>query len=399
MNESGILEVKYMTSLLVKLFIKDKENITDPKVRNSYGTLSGVVGIIANIILCSIKFFAGFVTGSVSVMADALNNLADAASSVITVIGFKMAGKKADTNHPFGHGRIEYLTGLLISAFIVVMGYELLKSSIEKIIHPETPAYDIMSLIILFAAILIKVWLSFFNRTLGKKLSSEAMLATSADSLSDCISTGAVLVGAIIYMVFKLNIDGYIGALVSLLVLYAGFKAARDTVAPLLGQAPDSKFVAAIEEKVLSDEIVIGMHDMVIHDYGPGRCMISLHAEVSHTLDFLEAHDHIDNIENDLREAYGCDVCIHLDPVITDDPEINDLKEKVGEIVRAIDTSYMFHDLRIVRGETHTNVLFDVVVPSEHMEKAKNIENIICASIHAIDRKYNAVIKVEQSYC
>lgn len=388
-----------MTALLVKLFIKDNENVADPKVRNSYGTLSGVVGIIANIILCSVKFFAGFITGSVSVMADALNNLADAASSVITVIGFKMAGKKPDTNHPFGHGRIEYLTGLLISAFIIVMGYELLKSSLEKIINPETPSYDIMSVIILFAAILVKVWLSFFNRKLGKKLSSEAMLATAADSLSDCISTGAVLVGAIIYMVFRLNVDGYIGALVSLLVLYAGFKAARDTVAPLLGQAPDPEFVAAIEKEVLSDEIVIGTHDMVIHDYGPGRCMISLHAEVSHTLDFLEAHDHIDNIENALRREYGCDVCIHLDPVIVDDPEINELREKVGEIVRSLDPAYMFHDLRIVRGETHTNVLFDVVVPSEHMEKEIMIEEKVSEAVHNIDSRYFAVIKVEQSYC
>ena len=309
-----------MTELLVGWFIKDKENIHDTKVRQSYGRLSGFVGICCNVLLFALKLFIGLATGAVSIMADAFNNLSDAASSVVTLIGFYMAGRPADGGHPYGHGRIEYLSGLFIAAAILMTGVELMKSSVEKILHPEAPEFSLVSIVILAASILLKLWMSKFNFKLGERIQSEVMKATATDSLSDCISTGAVLLGALIGILAGKNLDGWIGALVALFVCFAGLGAAKETIQPLLGQAPDPELVNKIKERVIKEEKILGVHDLNVHDYGPGRRMISLHAEVSYKEDILEAHDLIDNIERDLMKEFQCDATIHMDPVVTDAP-------------------------------------------------------------------------------
>lgn len=387
-----------MTELLVKWFIRDKENVNDVKVRQSYGRLSGLVGICCNVILFALKLFAGLATGAVSIMADAFNNLSDAASSVVTLIGFYMAGKPADLDHPYGHGRIEYLSGLFIAAAILMTGGELMKSSIEKILHPEAPDFSVVSIIILILSILVKMWMSRFNRKLGKRIQSEAMKATAADSLSDCISTSAVLIGVFIAMATGKNPDGWIGALVALFVCFAGFSAARDTIQPLLGQAPDPELVKKIRERVLREEKILGVHDLVVHDYGPGRRMISLHAEVSYKEDILEAHDLIDNIERDLMKEFQCSATIHMDPVVTDDEEMNQIKKMVEDMVTAENANWKIHDFRMVRGSSHTNLIFDLAVMPEDLKRKQEIERRIKEKIHDADARLYAVVTVEQSF-
>lgn len=387
-----------MSELLVRTIIKNSENINDAKVREAYGVLSGSVGILCNLVLFVFKLFAGVLTGAVSIMADAFNNLSDAGSSVVTLIGFKMAGKPADTEHPFGHGRIEYLSGLFVAVAILFMGYELLKSSIDKILHPEALEFKAISVIILAVSILVKFWMAHFNFKLGKKISSEAMKATATDSLSDCISTGAVLAGMLIFYFFHVNLDGYIGAIVAVLVLVAGYNAAKDTIQPLLGSAPDPEIVKQIHELVLSEPMILEIHDMVIHDYGPGRRMVSLHAEVAYDVDILEAHDVIDNIEHQLAEKFQYEATIHMDPVVTDDEELYSAKEMVEKLIREENEQWKIHDFRMVRGNTHTNLLFDLVVDAHDMLHAKEIEFDMKKKIHDTDTHYYAVIKVEQSY-
>lgn len=387
-----------MIELIIHKMIKNSENVNDPKVRESYGVLSGSVGIFCNLLLFAFKLLAGILTGAVSVMADAFNNLSDAGSSVVTLIGFKMAGKPADTEHPFGHGRIEYLSGLFVAVAILFMGYELLKTSITKIIHPETLEFKMVSVIILAAAILVKLWMAYFNFKVGKKISSEAMKATAADSLSDCISTGAVLAGMLIFYFLHVNVDGYIGAVVAVLVLMAGYNAAKDTIQPLLGTAPDPEIVQQIYDLVLSEPMILEIHDMVIHDYGPGRRMVSLHAEVAYDVDILEAHDVIDNIEQKLEEKFQYEATIHMDPVVTDDEELYSAREMVEKLIFEMNESWKIHDFRMVRGNTHTNLLFDLVVESSDMLYAKEIEFDVKKKIHDADTHYYAVIKVEQSY-
>lgn len=383
---------------LVKRFVKDPENVSDPTVRQQYGQLAGGVGIVCNLLLFLFKLLAGILTGAVSIMADAFNNLSDAGSSIVTMLGFHMAGKPADLKHPFGHGRIEYLSGLFVSAAILLMGYELLRSSVDKILHPAALEFKLVSVLILVAAILVKCWLAYFNFRLGKKISSEAMRATGTDSLSDCISTSAVLAGMLIFRFFGWNLDGYIGLVVAILVLAAGVSAMRETIQPLLGSAPDPKIVKKIEETVLSDPLVLGIHDMVIHDYGPGRRMVSLHAEVPYKADVLEAHDVIDNIEQQLRTQFQCEATIHMDPVVTDDEELKDAKKMVQNLIKNTREEWKLHDFRMVRGNTHTNVIFDLVVPATEIDRAEEIERELKEKIHEADHHYFAVIKVEQSY-
>lgn len=387
-----------MIKLLVRTFIKDSENVGDPKVREDYGVLSGSVGIFCNVVLFLLKLFAGLVTGAVSIMADAFNNLSDAGSSVVTLLGFKMAGKPADTEHPFGHGRIEYLSGLFVAVAILFMGFELLKSSVEKILHPEALEFRVVSVLILAAAILLKFWMAYFNFSLGKKISSEAMKATGTDSLSDCISTGAVLVGMLIFYFLHINLDGYIGAVVAILVLIAGYHAAKDTIQPLLGSAPDPEIVKKIQELVLSEPLILGIHDLVIHDYGPGRRMVSLHAEVTYQVDILEAHDLIDNIEKKLEQELQYEATIHMDPVVTDDEELKDARTMVETIIHEENEGWKIHDFRMARGNTHTNLIFDLVVDPADMSHAGDIERNMKQKIHDRDSHYFAVIKVEQSY-
>lgn len=387
-----------MIQFLVKRFVPDCENVSDPRVRSGYGTLGGTVGIICNVLLFLVKFMTGVAAGSVSVMADAFNNLSDAGSSVVTLIGFKMAGKPADPDHPFGHGRIEYLSGLFVSVVILLMGIELLKSSAEKILHPEEIEVTLLSVCVLVLAILLKFWMAYFNRTLGERISSEAMKATAADSMSDCVATTAVLLGMIFCYFTSWNIDGYVGVLVSFFVLKAGYESAKDTIQPLLGTAPDPELVSAMEKYVMESNMVLGIHDMVVHDYGPGRLMVSLHAEVDSTNDVLDIHEEIDCIERGMNEKFMCETTIHMDPVVVHDETVNAAKAAVDEIVRDMDPGWKFHDFRMVRGQKNSNLIFDLVIPADQMVHAKEAGNRLAERIHEEHPEYTAVIKVEQSF-
>ncbi len=387
-----------MIDKLVKIMVKDSENVGDPKVREEYGVLSGGVGIICNLILFVFKLLAGLLTGAVSIMADAFNNLSDAGSSVVTLIGFKLAGKPADTDHPFGHGRIEYLSGLFVAMAILLMGYELLKSSVDKILNPQPLEFQWISAVILAASILMKLWMAYFNFTLGKKISSEAMRATATDSLSDCISTAAVLGGLLIFQFFGVDLDAYIGLVVAALVIVAGFNAAKDTIQPLLGSVPEPEIVEQIREIVLENPMILEIHDMIIHDYGPGRRMVSLHAEFAYDVNVLEIHDVVDNIEQKIFQELQYEATIHMDPVITDDEELKDARQMVEQLIHERNENWKIHDFRMVRGNTHTNLLFDLVVDAKDMLQSKEIEAEVKRIVHEADSKYFAVIKVEQSY-
>ena len=387
-----------MINFLVRKMVKNPEQTNDPKVRAAYGVLGGGVGIFCNLLLFLLKLFAGILTGAVSVMADAFNNLSDAGSSIVTLIGFKMAEKPADKEHPFGHGRIEYLSGLFVAVAILLMGYELLKTSVSKIFHPQDLEFKTVSVLILAVSVGVKFWMAHFNKTLGEKIDSETMKATAADSLSDCISTGAVLAGLLIFRFFGVNLDGYIGAVVAVFVLFAGYQAAKDTIQPLLGSVPDAEIVEQIRSLVLEEPMILEIHDMVIHDYGPGRRMVSLHAEVAYDVSIMEAHDVIDNIEQRLENLLGYEASIHMDPVVTDDEELKDAKCMVEKLVHQENPLWKIHDFRMVRGNTHTNLIFDLVVEAKDMPRAKEIELDIKQKIHDADSHYYAVLKVEQSY-
>lgn len=386
-----------MTDILVRLFIKNKDNVLDPKVRSAYGVLSGTVGIMCNIILSIIKLFAGIITSSISITADAFNNLSDAGSSIITLIGFKLAGKPADSEHPYGHGRYEYLTGLAIAAVIIVMGFELLKSAVGKILHPTDINFTAVSAAILVVSVIVKLWMCFFNRKLGKKLDASAMLATASDSLNDCIATSAVLAALIVERFTGVNIDGYAGVVVALFVLRAGKEAAADTIRPLLGQAPDPVLVHNIERQVLSHSAIIGIHDMTVHDYGPGRIFVSLHAEIPCDMDIMKAHDVIDAAESEVREKCGCDISIHMDPIAVNDEKTNSLKAMVTDIVKRLDTRLGIHDFRITDGPLRTNLIFDIVLPFEFKMSDDEVVKYINEEIKKVNDRYYAVIQVDKA--
>lgn len=352
-----------MVTLLSKLFIKNREDTQDPKVRQAYGMLCGAVGIFLNLCLFAGKFAAGTLSHSIAITADAFNNLSDAGSSIITLIGFRMAGQKPDPDHPFGHGRIEYISGLLVSVIILLMGLELLKSSVTKILHPETPVFSPVVLLILISSILVKCYMFLYNKELGKKLDSTAMAATATDSFSDMLATAVVLLSTLAAHFTNLAIDGWCGFLVGLFICYAGYTAAKDTISPLLGQAPDKAFVQQINDTVMAHEGILGIHDLIVHNYGPGRILISLHAEVPADGDILTLHDLIDNIEHELHNTLNCHAVIHMDPVKVGDEETARKKGMVKEILAEIDSALTMHDFRIVAGPTHTNLIFDVVTP------------------------------------
>ncbi len=387
-----------MTNLLIKLFVKNHQNTSDKNVREGYGVLSGSVGIALNILLSLIKICAGVISASVSVTADALNNLSDALSSVITLIGFKMSGKPADKQHPFGHGRIEYVSALFVAIAILFMGVELAKTSIEKIISAEAIVFSPISAAILAVSILIKLWMYFFNRKVGKKIDSQTVLATAKDSLNDSIATFAVLLGMIFFRFTGYSIDGYIGLMVSGIILYAGYQTIRDALSPLLGQAPSSELVEDIKNTVLSHEGIIGIHDLIIHNYGPTRYMLSLHAEVSASDDVINLHDTIDLIEKQLQEKYKCDAVIHMDPIEVDNELILKTKKLVEDLIKDIDTSLSIHDFRMVTGPTHTNLIFDLLVPFGYTLGDSELTELISKKVSEIDESYYTVIDVDKNY-
>jgi len=368
-----------MTNWLVKRFIKNHENTGDPAVRGAYGRLAGITGIVCNLLLCAGKLTAGVLSGSVSVTADAVNNLTDASSSVVTMIGFRMAEKPADEDHPYGHARVEYITALAVAAIILLIGYELAKSSVRKILHPAPTEFSWITAVILLASIAVKLWLSVFNRRLGKTISSGALLATAADSRNDVIATSAVLLSCIIAALTDFDPDGYVGLLVALFILYSGFCVAKDTIDPLLGAAPDPDFIRRIAETLKTQEGVLGIHDLMVHDYGPGRRFASVHVEMDRNLDPLMSHNLIDRMERQFAEEMNLQLVIHYDPVVTDDEEAAAARKLVETVVGGIDGRLSIHDFRMVAGPLHTNVIFDLVVPFEMEKDAK----VLIAAISA----------------
>ena len=384
-----------MTELLTRLFIRDRDNVQDPAVRQQYGTLSGLCGICLNILLFLGKLIAGSVSGSIAVTADAFNNLSDAGSSVVTLIGFRLAGQKPDRHHPFGHGRIEYLSGLAVSVVILLMGFELGKSSFEKILSPAPVEFSPVVLIILPVSILVKGWMYLFNRKLGKKLNSAAMLATAADSFSDMASTGVVLLGTVAGHLLNIQLDGYLGILVALFILYTGWNAMKDTIDPLLGRAPDPELVEAIRHRVLAPPEILGLHDLIVHDYGPGRLFASLHAEVNKDGDMSAIHDVIDTVERQIQHDLGCEVCIHMDPIAVDDSKTAECRAMVAGLLAAIDPRLTMHDFRITSGPDHTNLIFDVVRPLDSGYTGEELEQRIKAAVAALPGSYFAVVTVD----
>ena len=387
-----------MTDWLVQRCIRRPEDGSDPAVRQAYGLLSGGVGIVLNLLLSAGKFVAGVLTGSIAVTADAFNNLSDAGSSVVTLVGFRMAAKRADDDHPFGHGRIEYLSGLAVAVAILVVGLELAKSSLEKVLHPVEVAFSWLSVGILCASILVKLWMFFFNRNLSRRIGSAAMMATATDSLSDAAATSAVLLGTLVGHFADLYIDGWVGVLVAVFILRAGWGAAKDTLDPLLGQSPDPELVRGIQETVLGRPEIVGMHDLVVHDYGPGRCMASLHAEVPMDADILVIHDVIDNLARELRRKLGVEVVIHMDPIAVGDPRTDALKAQVTELVRRIDPDMTIHDFRMTAGPEHTNLIFDVAVPYHCRLEDEQVQEAIGAAVKALPGNYYTVVSVDHVY-
>ena len=387
-----------MILLLSKIFIKDRETTSSPQVRKAYGMLCGGMGIALNILLFAGKFLAGFLSNSIAITADAFNNLSDAGSSLITLVGFQMAGQKPDPHHPFGHGRIEYLSGLFVSVAILIMAIELIQSSVDKILHPQPVVFNSLTIIILLVSIAVKIYMAYYNKNIGKKIDSAAMRATATDSLSDTLATTVVLAASLTAHFTGLKIDGYCGILVGLFIFYAGYSAAKDTISPLLGQPPEPNFVKNVETIVMSYEHVQGIHDMVVHDYGPGRVMISLHAEVPADGSLLILHDMIDNIEHRLHNELHCEAVIHMDPVITDDEQTNHLKKLLADLLHNNYPEIRFHDFRMVKGPTHTNIIFDIVVPFDYKERDDVITDFLQKEIHRIDSSYFAVIQVDKAY-
>lgn len=385
-----------MFQLLSKLFIKNHEDYTDPKVRQSYGILAGAVGILLNFLLFAAKALAGLLSHSIAITADAFNNLSDAGSSVITLIGFRLSGQEADSDHPYGHGRIEYLSGLVVAAIILLMGVELIKSSFSKILHPELPDFSPVIVFILTLSILVKLYMYMYNHRISVRIDSAAMKATAADSLNDCIATAAVLASSLIGHFTGVSIDGWCGLIVGIFILRAGIEAAKDTIDPLLGKAPDPAFVAHIRSIVLSHPEVLDVHDLLVHDYGPGRMMISLHAEVPAEGDFLKLHDIIDNIERELQTTLSCSAVIHMDPVLTKDSETSRLHEIVSSLAKQLDPSVSVHDLRLVKGPTHTNVIFDVAVPFQFRMDDPEIRAYFSEKIRLLDGSYFCVVNIDK---
>ena len=387
-----------MIALLSRIFIKNSKSYSDENVRRKYGMLTGSVGIILNLFLFAAKFSVGLLTSAISVTADAFNNLSDAGSSIITLLGFKLSGQKPDNEHPFGHGRIEYISGLFVSLIILIVAFELIKTSIGKIIHPEEVMVSSLTFIFLSISILVKLYMFAYNMIYGKKIASPAMKATAVDSISDTIATSVVLICYILYAVFNIKIDAYAGIAVGLFIAYAGFKTLKETISPLLGQTPDPEFVKEIENIVRSNDSVIGIHDMIVHDYGPTRIFVSLHAEVPCDKDILYLHECIDNIENEIKNKLNCEVSIHMDPVDTNDENLFETKVLVSEILKEIDERLTLHDFRMVHGDSHSNLIFDVVVPHKFKLSEKELIAQIQEQVRTKHKGYYCVINIDNDY-
>ena len=387
-----------MTKLLVRLFVKDSENVKDPAVRIRYGYLGSVTGIVLNVLLFAGKLAAGIISGAISVTADAFNNLSDAGSSIMSLVGFKMAAQPADEEHPFGHGRMEYVSGLVISFLIMLMGFELAQSSIEKIFRPQEMSFSWLTLTVLIVSVAVKLWMGLFNRNLGKRINSTSMKAAAADSISDCISTSAVIAALMVLYFFDVNIDSYIGLAVALFIFYNGINTFRDSLTPLLGTKPDKEFVLEITGRVESYEGIVGTHDMIVHDYGVGNLIISMHAEVPMEMDFKSAHELIDKIEDDLKKQYKCLVTIHMDPVAINDEKAMAVKAQVAEIVRQIDSRMSIHDFRMTDGKDRDNLIFDVVVPFKLDMTDAEVRETIGKRVSEIDKAYYCVINIDKDY-
>ena len=387
-----------MTDFLVRTFIRDHEQVTNNKVRELYGRLGSTVGILVNLLLFAGKFITGTIFGSVSITADGVNNLSDAGSSVISLLSFRLASRPADREHPFGHARIEYISSLVVALLILMLGFELGKSSVEKILHPEMVEFNLLMAVVLVCSILLKLWLYLFNRNLGRRIDSSMMAATAADSLSDVMATSAVLLSVILSPIIGYPLDGWMGLVVAVFILRSGYGIIREALDKLLGDAPTQQLVEDIESFVSNHEGVLGVHDLMVHSYGPNRCFASVHAEVSANEDILKSHDMIDNIEREILEEMGVHLVIHLDPVVTDDPEVNRLRQQVAELVQQIDPSLTIHDFRLVRGETHSNLIFDVTVPFDCTVTNPQLLEQIEKGIKALSPHYYAVVTMDRSY-
>ena len=387
-----------MIKLLAKIFIKDSQNTADSKVRVAYGYLCGAVGIALNILFFAGKIIAGTISGSVAVTADAFNNLSDAGSSIISLIGFRLASQKPDPHHPFGHGRFEYIASLIISIIIVLMGFELGKSSFEKIVAPQAVEYSAVTFAVLGVSVLVKLYMFFYNNSVGKKIDSATMRATAMDSISDAVSTGAVLISAVIAMFTNLALDGWMGLVVAAFIMVTGFKSAKETIDSLLGTPPSPEFVKQIEDMALQYDDIIGVHDMIVHNYGPGRTFVSLHAEVPSDGDIVAIHDTVDNAEREIAKELGCLVTIHMDPVDVHDEHTAQLRENVSEIIKQINPDITFHDFRVVSGPTHTNLIFDIVSPMDCGLSDQELADTIADKIHQCNESYFAVINVDKDF-
>lgn len=387
-----------MTNLIIKNFVKNYENYEDPEVRGAYGKLAGWVGIIMNLLLFALKFFAGLLTKSISITADAINNLSDSASSIISLFGFKLAEKPADERHPYGHGRYEYISALTVTAIILVIGFELLKSGVEKLINPTPLEFNIVSVVILFFSVTAKLWLSLFNVKIGRKINSKVLLATAEDSRNDCISTVAVIISLLVSYLFKINIDGIVGIFVAIFIIYSAITLICDTLGTLLGTPPELEYVENIHNKIMAFDGVLGTHDMIVHDYGPGRCFASVHVEVAAEEDVLKSHDMIDNIERYFLKEENLNVIIHMDPIITKDEKVGELRKLISNHLKGINETLGIHDLRVVPGPTHTNIIFDCVIPhsldiSEDYIK-EEVENLLNKNFE----NHFAVITFEKNF-
>lgn len=387
-----------MTNFLIKLFIKDRDNVESQEVRGKYAMLSSITGIIVNILLSIFKIIIGVIANSMSIISDGLNNVSDAGSSIVTMIGFKMSQKKIDADHPWGHGRMEYITALFVDVLIILVGFELLQSSVEKIINPELPNISNITIILLVVAILAKLWLFIFYRKIAKKINSAAIKGTAYDSISDSVSTLAVLISAFVARFAGITIDGYVSLLVSFFILITGFKAIKEIIDILLGQKPDPEFVKGIEEFTKQYKEIKGIHDIMVHDYGPGRKIVSFHAEVPANANILKAHDVIDQMEQDIFSEFGCITTIHMDPIVVDDEEINNMRKETEEIVKNINENFSIHDFRMTDGGERINLIFDLVIPAGEKIEVEQLVSDVRKEIHNRNEKYYAVIKVEHSY-
>ena len=387
-----------MTDLLIKLFIKENKKQDDPKVRGEYATLASGTGITVNIFLSIVKLIVGLIANSISIVSDALNNITDIGSSLVTMIGFKLSQKSSDKDHPWGHGRMEYITGFIVDMLIILVGFELFKSSIDKIIHPELPNINTITIILLVVAIFAKLWLFLFYKKIAKIIDSAALKGAAYDSISDTISTTAVLASAIVARFAEVSIDGFVSLLVSIFILITGFKATKEMIDMLIGTAPDKEFVKDIYKFVERYKEIVGIHDIMVHDYGPGRKIVSFHAEVPADGNICEVHDIIDGIEQDMFKKFGCITTIHMDPIVVDDEEINNMKKTVERVVKGINENFSIHDFRMTNGGKRVNVIFDLVVPFDEKVDFKELEKEVKTKIHNLDNKYYAVINIENSY-